>query len=215
MNIFAQEDVANAYDSYYETEQGNQVDQLEQAALTEVMTDIPRGNMVELGSGTGHWTEFFLQQGFTVTATDVTEAMFAHARRKLAGRVQFRKVDMLNLPFESESIDTISVVAALEFCDDQMQAFANMYRVLKPKGWLIVGCLNADSALGKSKNSDPVYCHGEFMSKTELETYMEGFGEPKIVECVHFSEQFELLDGTPSATDVSGAFLAACVQKTD
>lgn len=215
MNIFADETVANAYDSYYQTDYGKRVDELEQAALRSVMTAVPRANMLELGSGTGHWTEFFLSQGFTVTASDVNDAMFAHARKKLAGRVQFLKADMMNLSIESESVEVIAVIAALEFCEDQMQAFANIYRALKPKGWLIVGCLNADSALGKAKDADPVYRHGEFMTREDLELYLEGFGEPVIVECVHLSDKMELLDGTPEMANVPGVFMAACVQKLD
>jgi len=215
MNVFSKEEVANAYDSYYETEFGQKVDELEKAAITEILKDIPRTGLLELGAGTGHWTEFFVNGGFTVTATDVSEAMFTHARQKLAGKVEFRKVDMLNLPFESESVDAIAVIAALEFCEDQIQAFANMYRVLKPKGWLIVGCLNADSALGKSKDADPVYCHGDFMSKTDMETYLEGFGGPTIIECVHLDENMQLMDGTPEAANIPGVFMAACVQKTE
>ncbi|RKD91729.1 class I SAM-dependent methyltransferase [Mangrovibacterium diazotrophicum] len=215
MNIFAKEEIADAYDSYYETEFGKKVDELEKAALLEVIKDIPRCKLLELGAGTGHWTEFFVNQGFTVTATDVSEAMFAHARQKLVGKVEFRKADMLNLPNESESVDAIAVIAALEFCEDQMQAFANIYRVLKPKGWLIVGCLNANSTLGKVKNDDPVYRYGDFMTKSDLETYLESFGEPTILECVHLSDKMEVLDGTPEAANVPGAFMAACVQKID
>ncbi|PTN05953.1 class I SAM-dependent methyltransferase [Mangrovibacterium marinum] len=215
MNIFADETVANAYDSYYETEFGKKVDELERAALLEVMKDVPRGKLLELGSGTGHWTEFFLEQGFTVTASEVSDAMFAHARQKLAGRVEFRKADMMNLSIESESVENIAVITALEFVEDQMQAFAQMYRVLKPGGWLIVGCLNDSSVLGKNKADDPVYCHGEFMTKNDLETYLESFGIPQIVECVHLTANSEVLDGTDDAKTVPGVFLAACVQKED
>jgi ubiquinone/menaquinone biosynthesis C-methylase UbiE len=215
MNIFADETVANTYDSYYETEFGKKVDELERAALLEAIQEVPRGKMLELGSGTGHWTNFFAEQGFTVTASDVSNAMFAHAHRKLAGRVDFKKADMMNLSIESESIENIAVITALEFVEDQMQAFAQIYRVLKPGGWLIVGCLNADSAIGKSKADDPVYRHGYFMSKSELETYLESFGTPRIIECVRLSGNSELLDGTPEAALAAGAFLAACVQKED
>lgn len=215
MNIFADEAVAGKYDSFYETEYGKRVDELEKAAMLRVMANVPRGNMLELGSGTGHWTEFFVSQGFAVTASDVNDAMFDHARRKLEGQVKFQKADMMNLPVDSESVESVAVVTALEFCEDQMQAFANIYRILKPKGWLIVGCLNADSKLGKEKDSDPVYRYGEFLSKDDLELFLEGFGSPVMVECVHLSDQCELLDGTAGADGVPGVFMAACVQKTD
>lgn len=215
MNIFADPAVADAYDSYYETELGKKVDELEHAALLEVIQEIPRGHMLELGSGTGHWTEFFLEQGFSVTASDVSDAMFDQARRKLAGRVEFRKADMMNLSVAHESIDNIAVITALEFCEDQMQAFAQMYRVLKPGGWLIVGCLNEASIIGQTKADDPVFSHSELMSKSDLETYLEGFGTPKIVLCVHLNANGELLDGTEEANSVPAVFMAACVQKED
>lgn len=215
MNIFTDEKVANSYDSYYETDYGKRVDELEKAALLKVITEVPCGRMLELGSGTGHWTAFFVDQGFSVTASEVSDAMLVHARKKLAGKVQFMKADIMNLSAESESVEIIAVVAALEFCEDQMQAFANIYRVLKPKGWLVVGCLNADSTLGKTKEKDPVYKHGELMTREDLELYLEGFGQPLIIDCVHLSDKMELLDGTPGAELVPGVFMAACVQKTE
>ncbi len=213
MNIFANADIANQYDAYYETENGKQVDAAEKATFEELIREIPRGTLLELGAGTGHWTRFFVEQGFDVMATDVSEAMFVHAKQKLAGQAKFLKADMQNLSFDHESFDVLAVITALEFVEDPFQAMANMYRVLKERGWLIVGALNAKSALAKNKDNDPVFKHATFLTKGDLEMYLEGFGEPIIKGCVYLNEQGELLDGTEAAESVEPLFFAAIVQK--
>jgi len=213
MNIFTDKNVARDYDAYYTSEQGKTVDDIEKQAIIEFMKPVMPGRMLEVGCGTGHWTELFSRMGFRVTATDVSQAMMAYTKNKSLPGVTFSEADVLNLPFPDNHFDQVATVTALEFCGDIQQAFSEMRRVLKSGGWLIAGCLNADSMLGKTKNSDPVFRHAKMMTRSELKNHLETIGIPVIHECVFFSPEFELLDHTGRENTVAGAFMAAAVQK--
>lgn len=214
MNIFTEKEIAREYDVYYSSEQGKEIDQIEKQAIRQLMEPLKPGNMLEIGCGTGHWTTFFSEMGFQVTATDVSEAMLSIAQTKPIEYVEFLKADVLQLPFPDHHFDLVAVITALEFCGNIEQAFSEIKRVLKPNGWLIAGCLNANSILGKTKDQDPVFSHGQFMTKQELQNHLTNIGEPIISECVYLSEDFKLLDQTDQKQTVDGVFMAASVQKT-
>ena len=210
---FENKAVAQEYDAYYHTEHGKLVDELEKQAMGQLLAHVLPGQMLEIGCGTGHWTAFFSQLGFQIVATDVSEPMLSEAKKKSIFNTTFMEADVLQLPFSDDHFDQVAAVTSLEFCKDIPQAFAEMKRVLKPGGWLICGCLNKHSMLGKMKDNDPVYRHGYFMSKEELEQQLLGVGKPTILECVHLSPDFQLLDETEDKHTVAGAFMAAAVQK--
>jgi ubiquinone/menaquinone biosynthesis C-methylase UbiE len=213
MNIFQKKKVAHEYDSYYTTEQGKEIDALEKQAIQDLINPIIPGKLLEIGCGTGHWTSFFSQQGFQVTATDISEAMLQQIRAKSLPNVKLFNADVLQLPFPDDHFDQVAVITALEFCGNIPQAMSEIKRVLKPDGWLIAGCLNADSTLGKIKNQDPVYKHGDFMTQSILKKQLSSIGKPTITESVFLSSDLKLLDQQSSQPTIAGVFMAAVVQK--
>ncbi|WP_430974545.1 class I SAM-dependent methyltransferase [Sunxiuqinia rutila] len=213
MNIFAEKDIAQEYDAYYGTALGKQIDLQEKQLIEDLIQPIAPGNLLEIGCGTGHWTAFFSQHGFNIIATDVSEAMLEQARKKDLPNTQIQMASVLQLPFPDNHFDQVAVVTALEFCGDIPRAFAEIRRVLKPGGWLIAGCLNADSVLGKNKAQDPVFKHGHFMNETELLEHLSSFGKPVIKTGVHLSPEFKLVSETTDQEAIPGVFMAATVQK--
>ncbi|PSH04262.1 MAG: ubiquinone biosynthesis protein UbiE [Acidobacteria bacterium] len=214
MNAFLSEAVANKYDSYYDTTLGQKVDNIEKQIVASYLRDIPRQAVLELGCGTGHWTEFLSDMGFSVSAVDISEAMLAVATKKSLRNVIFQKADAANLPFSNESFGIIVSITMLEFTHDPKKVLSEIYRVLKSGGLLVLGCVNVSSELGKAKDNHQTYRNATFFSKTELKELLSVFGEPKITECVYLSPAFEILDGAMEKYPVEGAFLAACVRKT-
>lgn len=212
MNVFLKTAVAETYDDYYLTDFGKQVDNLEQKLVSELISNIPRGPMLELGCGTGHWTDFFIREGFQLTGVDISEPMLQIARSKSI-KADFIQADVLDLPFAEESYNLISAITMLEFVSDQEQALESIYRTLKPGGWFIAGCLNAESVLGKNKAQDETFRHGSFFTSKELQVKLQRFGRPSFNFGVHLNENSELLDGTTESEQVQPVFLAAIVQK--
>ena len=212
MNIFTDKETADNYDAYYQTEAGKAVDKIEKNLFLTLMKPIPRGNMLEVGCGTGHWTKFFTDQLFDVTAADSSENMLKIAERKSIN-AKFLKADAHRLPFDNKSFDAVSALTVLEFVDDRNTVFKEIYRVLKPGGWFILGALNARSEIAKKENRDSVFKHADFMSPVTLDTELRRFGELEIRSGVYYSHRFELLDGTPEEKKAEPAFMAAVVRK--
>jgi ubiquinone/menaquinone biosynthesis C-methylase UbiE len=212
-NVFVDPETANSYDAYYQTEFGKKVDEIERQIVSSLIQDVPRTRMLELGCGTGHWSAYFIGQGFGLTGTDVSEAMLKLAREKELN-AGFIQADARNIPFEDESFAVVSSITMLEFVDNQDSVFQEIYRVLKPGGWLILGCLNARSVLGENKEQDETFKNAQFITAEELTNKLQLFGEPTLKSGVYLTSDFILLDETPDQGDVHPVFIAAIVQKT-
>jgi len=214
-NVFLNPTVAAAYDSYYQNEAGKTIDEIEKNILAPYLNNLPTGHLLELGCGTGHWTQFFSEQGFQVTAIDNSEAMLEIAREKNIQNALFQKADASKLPFPDGSFPAIVSVIMLEFVENANQVMNEIDRVLKPGGTLVLGCLNELSELGKNKENDPVFKHGRFFTVEEMKQMLSRFGIPTISAGVYFSPAFELLDGTVKQETVQPAFIAVSVRKTN
>lgn len=213
MNVFQNPEIAGNYDAYYQTDLGRKTDQIEKNLIAELIADLPRKHLLELGCGTGHWTAFFETQGFDVTATDTSPNMLKQAENKKL-KAKFLLADAQSLPFPDQAFELAATVTMLEFVTDREKAFREIYRILQPGGWLIIGVLNKNSVLGKNKTGDEVFKHARFFTPGELKNALEIFGTPAIKAGVYLTPDFNLLDGMENTGKTEPAFLAAIVQKT-
>ena len=211
--MFSNRLIAEKYDRFYKTIQGKEIDSLEKEIILGHINDITSGHILELGCGTGHWTEFFCGQGFKVTAIDESEAMLSIAENKRIKNVTFLKADATDLPFTDRSFSAIVSVAMLEFVVDPKKVMEEIDRILITGGHLVIGCLNALSELGKNKHKDEVYKHARFFTPADVEHFLSYFGTPQISYGVYYSPDFKLLEGTESQDSVEPAFIAASVKK--
>jgi ubiquinone/menaquinone biosynthesis C-methylase UbiE len=98
------------------------------------------GEVLEVAIGTGRNLDFY-PAGVRVTGIDLSPAMLALARqraRELGMEVDLREGDAQDLPFPDGSFAT--VVCTLSLCNipDDRKAIAEMKRVLKPGGRLVL-----------------------------------------------------------------------------
>ena len=213
MNIFLDAAVANEYDRFYTTTSGCEIDRLEKESVKDLMHDVPKGKMLEIGCGTGQWTRFFVDEGFNVTGIDTSEKMLDQARAKEIDAI-FHKTDVQDLPFNDCSFDAVAAITVLEFVDNQARALHEMHRVLKPGGWIILGCLNAKSVLGRNKMHDPVFKHGNFSTPKEWQEKLSLFSGFAIAKSVFLTSEFLPADETSEAHQYEPAFLAIKAQKS-
>lgn len=99
-----------------------------------------RGRVLEVGVGTGRNLRFY-PPGVELTGIELSPAMLSHARHRataLDQQVDLRLGDAQHLPFGQASFDT--VLATLTQCSvpDDTAAVAEMARVLRPGGRLVL-----------------------------------------------------------------------------
>jgi trans-aconitate methyltransferase len=102
-------------------------------------------NLLDAGCGTGRLTRDLLEalpEGHVV-ALDVSQNMLDAARAYLEpdfrGRVDFVHCDLLDLRFDQE-FDGIFSTASFHWVLDHDRLFRNLYRALRPRGWLVAQC---------------------------------------------------------------------------
>lgn len=210
MNVFENKEVAQKYDSFYQTEMGIKIDNLEKKLIKSLL---PQPHLftkiLEAGCGTGHWTAFLAELGYCITAVDISEAMLEIAKTKQIKHTQFIQADVHKLPFENEQFDLVVSITMLEFVSNIEQAINEMFRILKSNGMIILGCLNLLSPLGKKKANDSTFKDAHFFTKVELYQMLSKWGKPIIKETVYFDDEFRLIE-----KGSEGAFLAVSIQKT-
>ncbi|MHB9055410.1 MAG: class I SAM-dependent methyltransferase [Paludibacteraceae bacterium] len=212
INVFSDKHIAENYDEYYHTEQGKRTDAIEKEIISQFLDEIPQKELLELGCGTGHWTDFFVQKGFKVTGVDISEAMLNVAESKKMNAT-FLRGSSEALPFEDESFSVLASITMLEFVDDQKKAVSEMYRVLKKGGWLIAGCLNADSVMGVNKEKDEVFSHAKMLTVNELTALFSPFKLLMVKKGVYLNPEYGIIDSSENFTHVEPAFIALFLQK--
>jgi ubiquinone/menaquinone biosynthesis C-methylase UbiE len=177
--------IADSYDKWYSTARGFVYDRLEKKAIDRLLPNGDNGSrLLEVGCGTGHWSEYFSNRGFEVTGVDISKEMIEVAKNKHIAKSQFQVADGENLPFADESFDLAVAVTTLEFTANPEKMVSEMARcVKKPAGKLIVGVLNALCSYNqKRKNkSHGVYSAANLLSPEQIKELLERFGKPQIL----------------------------------
>jgi len=99
-----------------------------------------RGEVLEVAIGTGLNLPYY-PQGITLTGIDLSPAMLAIARDRaeaLGLEADLREASAEALPFPDASFDTVACTVSLCNIPGDRAAIAEMYRVLRPGGQLIL-----------------------------------------------------------------------------
>ena len=136
-------DAASGYaiwsDSY--DEPGNPVIAIEQAVVTEMLGAAPLGSALDAACGTGRHTRALVELGHAVSGIDLTPEMIDRARLNVP-QASFVVGDLRELPFAQESFDTIVCGLALAHLPSHHPGIAELGRVLRPGGRLIISVLH-------------------------------------------------------------------------
>ncbi len=112
------------------------------AALVESLGKAPLGDLLDIGTGTGHTLEVLGSKAESGIGIDRSIDMLKVARANIwrAGlkNCQVRLADMLRLPYPSDSFDTVTLRMVLHFAESPEAAIAEAARVLRLGGRLVI-----------------------------------------------------------------------------
>ncbi|WP_198394510.1 demethylmenaquinone methyltransferase [Brevibacterium yomogidense] len=97
----------------------------------------PGEKVLDLAAGTGTSSVPFAQAGANVIAGDISEGMLAVGRKRNPG-IRYMYADALDLPFEDDEFDVVTISFGFRNMQDSPRALAEMLRVLKPGGRLVI-----------------------------------------------------------------------------
>src|SRR5262249_11339800 len=140
-----------------------------------------RAPVLEIGCGPGLITTAMAREGLSVSAIDTAPEMVerTRARARQAGLdplVLARVGSIEAVPFADASFEIVVVIGVSEWLDSMRQPLAEIYRVLRPGGHLVI---SADNSWPLHQVLDPVFnpalkpiksCIGKALRFTGLRT---------------------------------------------
>lgn len=106
-----------------------------------------QGNILEIGSGVGNISTYFIQKGSDIFLSDIREEYCNLLKRKFAHHLHVtgvEQIDLVHPDFDkvyahlTEKFDTVFALNVLEHIEDHNQAILNARKLLKPSGKLII-----------------------------------------------------------------------------
>jgi len=202
--------VADKYDKWYETVEGAMYDHLEKKAIGRYLSKNVNGKkLLEVGCGTGHWSQFFSDCGFEVTGVDVSEPMIKIAQSKNIASASFQIADGQSLPFADNGFDVTAAITTLEFTGSAELVLQEMVRCTrKPSGQLLIGVLNALARLNRNRqqSSESLYAKARLFSTGQIKRLLSKYGQTQLCTVGFIPRQKRLLPLSPFI-DAVGRFL--------
>lgn len=175
--------------------------------------------VLDLGSGAG--IDVFLaanKVGPTgkVIGVDMTEEMVAKARGIARDygyhSVEFRLGEIEELPVEDESVDVIISNCVINLSPDKSKVFQQAYRVLKPRGRLIVSDIVSGRTLPDEIKQNPNAWAGCIAGALEQQEYLGRIKEAGFEDVQVVSEREFYIKSTKSKTieKLSSIMVKAC-----
>ena len=181
------------YDRWFTTPVGRLVYAYESELLLELLDPQPGERILDAGCGSGIFTGEVLDRGATVVGLDLSLPMLGAARRRHA-RTRFFGLcaDLSALPFADASFDRVWSMTAIEFIADAAPALAELERVTRPGGTIVVTTLNslspwAEERTRKGQAGHELFSRVFFRSPDELRALIK----PNCVlrTAVHFGKE--------------------------
>lgn len=135
---------SNDYDSFAEAyaveNENNLVNAYyERPAMLALAGEVTGRHILDAGCGSGPLAAALHERGASVTGIDSSDAMLRLARQRLGEDVRLELVDLRDpLPFDDETFDDVVASLVLHYLQDWGPTLAELRRVLKLGGRLIV-----------------------------------------------------------------------------
>ena len=142
------------YNAWYQTDKGKWIAKIEFNLLLKFLQPEATHSLLDVGCGTGQFSQRFSEIGLQVTGVDHNLDMLDYAR-SIDQKINYIQASAEKLPFKDGTFDYCSAVTSLCFIQDPQQALQEMWRVSK-KG-IVLGLLNRFSLLYLLKRNSQGY----------------------------------------------------------
>lgn len=179
------------------------------------LTSLQGKRLLDLACATGGFTHWSRDHGACTIGVDISHYALQQAIK--VSDSSFAQASVAALPFEDRSMDITVAFDIIEHLLDPCPMLREVYRVLKPSGWLFLSTPNARSfkrpLLGRNWNSDET--HVRFYQASEIQAVAQQFGF-NIARTVCFTEsRFAMLEAAfePLNSLYRGDYLFIAVRK--
>lgn len=146
---------------------------LRESAILDVSRSWLPGSFVEMGAGTGHMTQMFLERGFHGACHDLGDDSRDLIRKRLVdSKDRIQVVDELKQLAE-ESFDYLTAFEVLEHIEDDLVVFRDWLRYLKPGGRVLISVPAHQRKFGRS---DELVGHVRRYERGQLAALLESAG---------------------------------------
>lgn len=112
-------------------------DRLWRAATLRAVDPHPGERILDIAAGTGTSSAAYVKHGASVVAVDFSPGMIEEGRKRHP-KIEFVEADAEKLPFGDDEFDAVTISFGLRNVNRPRVALAEMYRVLKPGGRLVI-----------------------------------------------------------------------------
>lgn len=160
----------------------------ERPAMIALAGDVRGRRILDAGCGSGPLSAALRERGAEMTGFDGSPAMIELARRRLGGGVPLQTADLAEpLPYDDESFDDVVASLVLHYLEDWSAPRAELRRVLRPGGRLI-------------------------MSVNHPTVYLINYPDQDYFVARQFTEEYEFLDSAGTAVPGYAATLLTVLE---
>ncbi len=129
---YAVQNESNLFNAYYERPE-----------MLRLLGDVSGRRILDVGCGTGALSEALRAKGAVTTSFDLSAAMVDLARKRLGDDADLHVHDLAApLPFPDAEFDDVAASLVLHYLEDWSGPVAELRRVLKPGGRLVVSLIH-------------------------------------------------------------------------
>lgn len=172
------------YDAWFGTPLGRAMDAAEADAVLRLADPKPGERALDAGCGTGIYTRRLAERGAIPTGVDRDAEMLAAARLK-APTATFIQGDVSALPLAADSFDLTLAVTLLCFAHDPERVVAELVRVTRPGGRIVLAELGRYSLLAASRRikgwrGSETWAHARFFTPGALAGLLHRAGASQV-----------------------------------
>jgi SAM-dependent methyltransferase len=142
--------------------------------VTDLVAPSIRGDVLEIGCGTGNFTGLLARRANSIVAVDLDAEFIATAQERWQHdpRISFRCSDATTLDWEA-AFDTIVLLDILEHIENDVDFLQSLHRALRPEGTLVIKVPSASWLYG---TMDRAIGHHRRYSKKTLRSTLRRAG---------------------------------------